>query len=70
MAPRTDRTTRIPSGFASPVTTNHAAEESVFVDFRNTGNLNTWPGRGVVDRLHDPAAPGDAEDDEHGLCSL
>ena len=28
MAPRTDRTTRIPSGVASPVTTNHAAKWS------------------------------------------
>ena len=37
MAPRTDRTTRIPSGVVSPVTTNHAAKESVFVNLRNTG---------------------------------
>jgi len=39
MAPRTDRTTRIPSGVASPVTTNHAAKGSVFVNLRNDGNL-------------------------------
>ena len=39
MAPRTDRTTRIPSGVASPVTTNHAAKGSVFVNLRNGGNL-------------------------------
>jgi len=39
MAPRTDRTTRIPSGVASPVTTNHAAKGSVFVNLRNVGNL-------------------------------
>ena len=32
MAPRTDRTTRIPSGVASPVTTKHAAKGSVFVN--------------------------------------
>ena len=32
MAPRTDRTTRIPSGVASPVATNHAAKGSVFVN--------------------------------------
>jgi len=42
MAPRTDRTTRIPSGVASPVTTNHAAKGSVFVSLRNTGNLKHW----------------------------
>ena len=28
MAPRTDRTNRIPSGVASPVATNHAAKAS------------------------------------------
>ena len=39
MAPRTDRTTRIPSVVASPVTTNHAANGSVFVNLRNGGNL-------------------------------
>ena len=39
MAPRTDRTTRIPSGVASPVTTNNAAKESVFVNLRNAGNI-------------------------------
>ena len=32
MAPRTDRTTRIPSGVASLVTTKHAAEGSVIVN--------------------------------------
>ena len=32
MAPRTDHTTRIPSGIASPVTRNHAAKGSVFVN--------------------------------------
>jgi hypothetical protein len=37
MAPITDRTTRTPSGVASPVTTKHAAEGSVFVDLRNAG---------------------------------
>jgi hypothetical protein len=38
MAPRTDRTTRIPSGVASSVTTKHAAKGSVFVNLRNAGN--------------------------------
>ena len=31
------------SGVASPVTTNHAARESVFVNLRNAGNLKNWP---------------------------
>ena len=39
MAPSSDRTTRIPSDVASPVTANHAAKESVFVDLTNAGNL-------------------------------
>ena len=39
MAPRTDRTTPIQSGVASPVTTNHAAKGSVFFNLRNAGNL-------------------------------
>ena len=39
MAPRTDRTTCIPSGVASPVTANHAAKGSVFVYLRNGGNI-------------------------------
>ena len=43
MAPRTDRTTRIPSGVASPVTTSHAAKGSVLVNLRNGCNLNNWP---------------------------
>ena len=34
MALRTDRTTRIPSDVASPVTTNHVAKGSMFVDFK------------------------------------
>ena len=42
MAPRTDRRTCIPSGVASPVTTNHAAKGSVFVNLRNIGNLKNW----------------------------
>ena len=41
MAPRNDRTTRIPSSVVSPVTTNHAAKGSVFVNSRNAGNLKT-----------------------------
>ena len=36
---RSDRTTRIPSGVASPVTTNHASRGSVFGKLRNAGNL-------------------------------
>ena len=43
MAPRTNRATRIPSGVASPVCTNHAAKGSVFVDLRNVGDLKKWP---------------------------
>ena len=39
MAPRTDCTTRIPSSVASPVTMNHTAKGSVFVNLRNTSNL-------------------------------
>ena len=38
MAPRTDRTTRIPSGVASPITTNHAAKGYVFANLGNTSN--------------------------------
>jgi len=45
MAPKTDRTTRISSGVASPVITNHAAKGSVFVNLRNTGNLKNCPTR-------------------------
>ena len=36
MAPRTDRTRRIPSSVASPVTTNHAC---VWVKLKNGGNF-------------------------------
>jgi len=43
MAPRTDRTTLIPSAVASPVTTNHAAKGSVFVNLRSPGNLKLAP---------------------------
>ena len=43
MAPRTDRTMRILSGVASPVTTNHAAKGSMFVKLRNAGNLKNNP---------------------------
>ena len=45
MAPRTDRMTRIPSGVASRVTTNHAAKGSVFVKLRNAGNFLKMPTR-------------------------
>ena len=63
MAPRTDRTMRIPSGVASPVTTNHAAKGSVFVNLRNAGNLNgTLPD---LDQL--PPQPGPLSRPFHGL---
>ena len=39
MAPRTDRTTRIPSAVASPVTTKHAAKGSVLGNLTIAGNL-------------------------------
>jgi hypothetical protein len=39
MSPITDRTMRIPSGVASPITTNHAVTGSVFVKLTNPGNL-------------------------------
>ena len=45
MAPRTDCTTCIPCGVASPVITNHAAQGSVFVNARNFGNLNIGSAR-------------------------
>ena len=38
MTPGTDRTTRIPSGVAYPITTNYTAKGSVFVNSRNAGN--------------------------------
>ena len=36
---RTDRTTRISSAVASPLTTKHAAKRSVFVNLKTNGNL-------------------------------
>ena len=45
MALKNDRTTRIPSGVASPATTDLAAKGSVFVNFRNTSNLEIWKKR-------------------------
>ena len=39
MAPRTDRTTRIPSGVASPISTSHEANGCMFVNLKNTSNL-------------------------------
>ena len=44
MAPRTN----IRSGVASPVTTSHVAKGSVFVNLRNTDNLEIGPRDGVV----------------------
>ena len=40
---RSNRTKHIPFGFASPVTTSHAAKGSVFVDLRNCSNLKIDP---------------------------
>ena len=37
--PRTDRTTRIPSGVGFPVSANHAAKRPVFDNLINAGNL-------------------------------
>ena len=37
--PRTDHTTRIPSGVASPFSTSHEANGCMFVNLRNAGNL-------------------------------
>ena len=42
MVPRTDRMTRIQSGVASPVTTNHPASGSVFVNLRKADNFENW----------------------------
>ena len=54
MAPRTDRTTRVLSGVASPVTTNHAAKGSVFVKRQQ---LKNWPTLGRC-APSPPACPG------------
>ena len=43
MAPRTDRTTRIPSDVAPAIIINDAAKGSVFDNSRNAGNLKCWP---------------------------
>ena len=43
MAPRTDRTTRIPSGVASPITTNHQQKGPCFVNFKNCSTSHTMP---------------------------
>ena len=51
MASRTDRTGRITSGGASPITTNHAAKGSVFVNLRNAGNLKIGREPGFVAEL-------------------
>ena len=40
---RTDRTTRIPTGVASPISTSHEANGCMFVKLRNAGNLNICP---------------------------
>ena len=42
MAPRADRTMHIPSGVASPVTTNHTAKVSVLINLRNASYLKEW----------------------------
>ena len=56
MDPRTDRMTRIPSGVASPVTTNHAAKGSVFVNLSNVGNLKGFRDYHARDRSLGSAA--------------
>ena len=43
MAPRSDRTTRIPSGVASPVSTNYVTNGSVFVNLRNAVTKEMGP---------------------------
>ena len=57
MAPVTDRTTLISSGVASPVATNHAAKGSVFVKFRNAGNLENWPHNTAVRKCLEVRTP-------------
>ena len=54
MAPRTDRTTRIPSAVASPVTTNHAAKRSVFVNLPRPGNLKKCSTYCLAPQGHSP----------------
>jgi len=54
MAPRTDRTTRIPSAVASPVTTNHAAKGSVFVNLPSPGNLKNCSTYCLAPQGHSP----------------
>ena len=49
MAPRTDRTTRVPSSVEYPVAANHAAEGPVFINLRNAGNLKIGT-QALVDR--------------------
>jgi hypothetical protein len=51
LAPTIDRTTCNPSGVASPVTTNHAAQGSVLVNLRNADNLKISPEAGFVAEL-------------------
>jgi len=43
MAPRTDHTTRIPSGVASPISTSHEANGRMFANLRNGDNLKLGP---------------------------
>jgi len=43
MATRTDRTTRILSGVASPMSTSHEANGCMFHNLKNAGNLKHWP---------------------------
>ena len=43
LASRSDRTTRIPPGVASLVTTNHAAKGSVFGNVKCAGSFKNWP---------------------------
>ena len=62
IAPRIDRTTRISSGVASPVTTNHAAKGSVFVNLINGGNFPNLPSKCGFrggDESAEPPVPSD-----------
>ena len=52
MAPRTGRTTRIPSAVASPITTNYVAKGCMCVDLTSAGDLNHWSWAGLSAALY------------------
>ena len=58
MAPRTDRTARIPSGVASWVTTNHAAKGSVFCQLKKGRQLKIGPNSSVQVKAWEGAGSG------------